>query len=49
MGWWGVEGGGGGAHVPTQGPLAVFTARAEPRLRDQHRETGGCRRTERGG
>ena len=39
----------GGAHVPTQGPLAVLTARAEPRLRHQHRETGGRRRTERGG
>ena len=48
-GGWGVEGVGGGAHVPTQGPLAVLTARVEPRLRDQHRETGGRRRTERGG
>ena len=45
----GVEGVGGGAHLPTQGPLAVLTARVEPRLRDQHRETGGRRRTERGG
>ena len=39
----------GGAHLPTQGPLAVLTARVEPRLRDQHRETGGRRRIERGG
>ena len=48
-GWRGVVGVGRGAHLPTQGPLAVFTARVEPRLRDQHRETGGRRRTERGG